>query len=99
LTIFSAVPGAFFRASHFYKSSGITKKMRACFLGQNVCALGFGVAILQTPPLAPAEPEGEGDKPPPRMTPIRTGDDISTGQTLGSVALAPPSREAVPLAH
>lgn len=25
--------------------------MRACFLGQNVCALGFGVATLQTPPL------------------------------------------------
>jgi hypothetical protein len=25
--------------------------MRACFLGQNVCALGFGVAMVQTPPL------------------------------------------------
>jgi hypothetical protein len=25
--------------------------MRACFLGQNVCALGFGVAIVQSPPL------------------------------------------------
>jgi hypothetical protein len=25
--------------------------MRACFLGQNVTALGFGVAMLQTPPL------------------------------------------------
>ena len=32
--------------------------MRACFLGQNVCALGFGVAIVQTPPLQePSEPE------------------------------------------
>lgn len=29
--------------------------MRACFLGQNVTALGFGVAMLQTPPLP--EPE------------------------------------------
>lgn len=29
--------------------------MRACFLGQNVTALGFGVAMLQTPPPA-AEP-------------------------------------------
>jgi hypothetical protein len=29
--------------------------MRACFLGQNVTALGFGVAMLQTPPMA-AEP-------------------------------------------
>jgi hypothetical protein len=25
--------------------------MRACFLGQNICALGFGVATLQVPPL------------------------------------------------
>ncbi len=24
--------------------------MRACFLGQNICALGFGVATLQTQP-------------------------------------------------
>jgi hypothetical protein len=23
--------------------------MRACFLGQNVCALGYGVAIVQSP--------------------------------------------------
>jgi hypothetical protein len=25
--------------------------MRACFLGQNVCALGYGVTVLQTPPI------------------------------------------------
>jgi len=25
--------------------------MRACFLGQNICALGYGVATLQSPPL------------------------------------------------
>jgi hypothetical protein len=25
--------------------------MRACFLGQNICGLGFGVATLRTPPL------------------------------------------------
>jgi hypothetical protein len=31
--------------------------MRACFLGENVCALGFGVAIVQTPPLH--EPESD----------------------------------------
>ncbi len=30
--------------------------MRACFLGQNVTALGFGVALLQTPPLPEPEP-------------------------------------------
>ena len=32
--------------------------MRACFLGQNIRALGYGVATLQTPPLVmdvPAE--------------------------------------------
>jgi hypothetical protein len=34
--------------------------MRACFLGQNVTALGFGVAMLQTPPL----PEPEWQKKP-----------------------------------
>jgi hypothetical protein len=25
--------------------------MRACFLGQMVCALGNGIAVLQSPPL------------------------------------------------
>jgi hypothetical protein len=34
--------------------------MRACFLGENVCALGFGVAIVQTPPLH----EPESGEPP-----------------------------------
>ena len=29
--------------------------MRACFLGQNVCALGYGVAMVQTPPLVEDE--------------------------------------------
>lgn len=39
--------------------------MRACFLGQNICSLGYGVAVLQAPPLVmdlpmplPAEPGG-----------------------------------------
>jgi hypothetical protein len=32
--------------------------MRACFLGQNVCTLGFGVAMVQTPPLHEPQ-EGE----------------------------------------
>jgi len=30
--------------------------MRACFLGQNVCGLGFGVATLHTPPLVMDQP-------------------------------------------
>ena len=33
--------------------------MRACFLGQNICALGFGVATLQVPPLVMDEPAEE----------------------------------------
>ena len=35
------------------------EEMRACFLGQNVCALGFGVATLQTPPLVADEDTGK----------------------------------------
>jgi hypothetical protein len=55
--------------------------MRACFLGQNVCALGFGVATLQTPPLLS---EADGQEPDPargsawEITPARAGHDIST---------------------
>ena len=55
--------------------------MRACFLGQNICALGFGVATLQTPPLM-SEPNGpELDLAAgfvPDVTPARAGYDIST---------------------
>jgi hypothetical protein len=32
------------------------RKMRACFLGQNICTLGFGVATLQAPPLVMDQP-------------------------------------------
>lgn len=55
--------------------------MRACFLGQNVCALGFGVATLQTPPMM-AEPASNLDPMTgivPDVTPIRPENDISTG--------------------
>jgi hypothetical protein len=30
--------------------------MRACFLGQHVCALGYGVATLQLPPIPEPKP-------------------------------------------
>ena len=30
--------------------------MRACFLGQNICNLGYGVAVLQAPRLVMDEP-------------------------------------------
>jgi hypothetical protein len=68
------------------------KKMRACFLGQNICALGFGVATLQTPPLM-SEPNGEGlDLAAgfvPDVTPARAGHDISTreGTTASSAGM------------
>ena len=32
--------------------------MRACFLGQNVCALGFGVAMVQSLPVEQAHEPG-----------------------------------------
>lgn len=39
------------------------RTMRACFLGQNICALGFGVAMLQTPPLLRDEETGKPEHP------------------------------------
>ena len=55
--------------------------MRACFLGQNICALGFGVATLQIPPVMP-EPNGQEPDPAARfvvdVTPTGAGHDIST---------------------
>lgn len=39
--------------------------MRACFLGQNICNLGYGVAILQAPRLvldAPVPVPSEAEK-------------------------------------
>ena len=41
--------------------------MRACFLGQNVFALGFGVAALQAPPLVMDKPVGPADQ---NVTPL-----------------------------
>lgn len=52
--------------------------MRACFLGQNVCALGYGVAMVQMPaaeekpqpgisPLIEATPPDPETAPPNRM--------------------------------
>jgi hypothetical protein len=40
--------------------------MRACFLGQNVCALGYGVAMLQT---LPAEEKPNPEAAPPAEPP------------------------------
>jgi hypothetical protein len=52
--------------------------MRACFLGQNVCARGFGMATLQTGPL---ELDEETGQPSP----------VPQGQTLSDCTkLSPP---------
>ena len=40
--------------------------MRACFLGQNICNLGYGVATLQTPRLVmdtPVHTLADAEKP------------------------------------
>jgi len=61
--------------------------MRACFLGQNVCALGFGVATLQTPPLIcdPNSPELDlAAGLAPDVTPARAGHDISTREGMAA---------------
>ncbi len=56
----------------FTLHTGGSTRMRACFLGQNVTALGFGVAMLQTPPLpeperALAEREWKAEDAPPKV--------------------------------
>ena len=40
--------------------------MRACFLGHNICALGYGVATLQAPPVneAAEKKDPPGERPP-----------------------------------
>jgi hypothetical protein len=60
--------------------------MRACFLGQNICALGFGVATLQTPPLPADEQTGKHGEPP---VTANSGDQDVT----------PPSSLTVPIVH
>ena len=55
--------------------------MRAGFLGQNICALGFGIATLQAPRLVMDEPVQEPLTPPATgLGPEVTG---QTGEHLG----------------
>jgi hypothetical protein len=49
--------------------------MRACFLGQNICNLGYGVATLQAPRLVMDEPV--------RMRPDAEK-SVSSDQNLGT---------------
>jgi hypothetical protein len=59
-----------FGTEHFvtgiiFTSKAGRRKMRVCFLGQNICNLGYGVATLQAPRLAmdePARPLSEAEK-------------------------------------
>ena len=56
--------------------------MRACFLGQNVTALGYGVAILHSPRLPDPEPP-LGEKPvPPEDLELPPGDAKSPIQRM-----------------
>jgi hypothetical protein len=43
--------------------------MRACFLGQSVCALGYGVAMIQT---LPAEEKLPPEACPPALLPVKS---------------------------
>jgi hypothetical protein len=55
--------------------------MRACFLGRNVCALGYGVATLQTPPLH--DPQADEKKPashPPSFPAVLPADGHEYGR-------------------
>jgi len=68
--------------------------MRAGFLGQNVCALGFGIATLQVPRLVMDEPAREPLTEPPVNEPTQesasaadTKDTLSTTSVTNSQRL------------
>jgi hypothetical protein len=52
--------------------------MRAGFLGQNICVLGFGIATLQAPRLVMDEPVQEPLTPPPTDEPVQPTDQKDT---------------------
>jgi hypothetical protein len=64
--------------------------MRACFLGQNICALGFGVATLRTPPLVMDQPVPE--------SPLEYMEESSAVPTVGqNVSPRGPSTPVLPV--
>ena|SRR5438105_2560311 len=69
---FLSFHGAFFASVHFHFQPE-EEKMRACFLGQNICALGFGVATLQTPPLVMDSPADGSQAEPENWGPLAWG--------------------------
>ena len=63
--------------------------MRACFLGQNICSLGFGIATLQAPPLVMDSPVQE---PPDQKSVLDRqgwGNDLATAFASPPVANPP----------
>jgi hypothetical protein len=55
--------------------------MRAGFLGQNICALGFGIATLQAPRLVMDEPVQEPLTPPDQPVQASQADEKDTPPT------------------
>lgn len=78
--------------------------MRAGFLGQNICSLGFGIATLQAPRLVMDEPVRESSTPPPvnealpeesNLTGGRKGEWADEKDTLSTGPVANPQRLCV----
>jgi hypothetical protein len=88
--IFSSACGAFCHKRHFYFRKG-REKMRAGFLGQNICSLGFGIATLQAPPLVMDEPAREPLMPPPVGEPVQELPAEEKG-TLSTTSVTNPPR-------
>jgi hypothetical protein len=67
--------------------------MRACFLGQNICNLGYGVAILQAPRLLMDEPVRPSSQAEFHVGPV--GEERVSKALIGSRSVAiPPLSEA-----
>jgi len=74
--------------------------MRAGFLGQNICSLGFGIATLQAPRLVMDEPLKEAPAPVDeslRQQPGQRDEKIAEGGkgTLSTDSVANPQRLCV----
>jgi len=73
--------------------------MRAGFLGQSICSLGFGIATLQAPRLVMDEPVRESSKPvdePLEEQASRTGQQrAGEKDTLSTASVTNPQRLCV----
>ena len=66
--------------------------MRACFLGQNICSLGFGIATLQAPPLVMDTPVQEQPAPDQKSVLDRPGWGNDLAPAFASPPVANPPR-------